>query len=163
MTGFLNPKSPGKIKLVIFFCMLLCCIPTSWDFNPIVAVLFLSKTVFGRRLSLLKVKGNAEKTRCTSVVACVGSCFRASIMGSSVPHANHDLEGTLASAFRLTLLTDSKIAPPPEKTVIFLLTNVSWLLDTRNYAVMKSISSCIPLVCKGLSNEGVGMARGTVL
>ena len=44
------------------------------------------------------------------------------------------------------LVTDSTIAPPP-KNSDFILTNVSWLLDTRKDA-MKQMSSRIFLVAK---------------
>ena len=52
------------------------------------------------------------------------------------------------------------MAFPPENQR-FYLTDLSWLLDTRKDA-MKKICSYILFVCKGLSNDDVGVTRGTV-
>ena len=59
--------------------------------------------------------------------------------------------------------TDSYYDSPPPPNRRFCLTNVSWLLDTSNYA-MKKISSCNSLVAKeGPSSDDLGVgARGTV-
>ena len=54
--------------------------------------------------------------------------------------------------------------PPPKKKQGFSLKNVSWLLDTRKDATMKKIARLISCLQRkeGLSNDGVGVARGTV-
>ena len=59
--------------------------------------------------------------------------------------------------------TDSTIAPPPNKKKRFSLTTVSRLLDTRKddiYMQKKYIFTYTFFVCEGLSNDGVGVARG---
>ena len=56
-------------------------------------------------------------------------------------------------------LTGSTVAPPPNQR--FSLTNVSWLLGGTKSANKKKVSTYF-LLCKGLSNKDVGVARGTV-
>ena len=56
--------------------------------------------------------------------------------------------------------TDSTIAAPVNQRFSFM--DVSWLLDTRKGAVKNEIIIFF-LACKGLSNDYVGVARGTVL
>ena len=63
------------------------------------------------------------------------------------------------------ITTDSTTAPPPQKKR-FTLTNVSWVLDTRRdcYYENKHLTTTFFLVdCKGLSNDAVGVARGSTM
>ena len=48
---------------------------------------------------------------------------------------------------------------PPQKKQRYYLMNVSWLLDTKNDTI-GSIGSYNFFVCKGLSNDGVGVSKG---
>ena len=51
---------------------------------------------------------------------------------------------------------------PPPKPIVFFFTNVSYLLDARKDAIKKASSYMFLFAKKGLSNDGVGVARGTI-
>ena len=53
-------------------------------------------------------------------------------------------------------------SPPSKKRASFFSTSVSWLPDTRKDAFKKDIF-IHNVACKGLSNDGIGVARGTVV
>ena len=57
----------------------------------------------------------------------------------------------------VSISPDSFYDSPPPKHIDFLLTNVSWLLDTRKDTIENEVSVYF-VVCKGLSIDDAGVA-----